>query len=174
MLESIDVMVLGWMYGWRHPVLSAGMGIVTWLGSLVVLLPLSLAIAWQSEGGTHWRHRAFLPAAVIGAGVVAHAVKLAIDRERPDLFPSLVTMPADASFPSAHALQITAFVAGWLMASGAWRHVGQVIAGMLLVAVVGLSRLYLQVHFPTDVLFGIVCGVLWVWLLHRLPVWRRV
>ena len=63
------------------------------------------------------------------------------------------------------------------MAAASGKREAALSLGLLLVclvAVVGLSRLYLQVHFPTDVLFGIVCGVLWVWLLHRLPVWRRV
>lgn len=173
-LEIMDIALLAWMYDWRHPALSAGMGIVTWLGSLAVLLPLALAIGWRLKGARHWSHRAFLPAAVLGAAVVAHVLKWVIDRDRPDLFPSLVAMPADASFPSAHALQVTAFVAAWVMASGGWRRVGHVVAGVMLVAAVGLSRLYLQVHFPTDVLFGVVGGLLWVWLLHRLPAWRRV
>lgn len=172
-LEIMDSTLLVWMNDWRHPALSVGMGIVTWLGSLAVLLPLALAIGWRADAGRQPRNRIFLPAAVLGAAAIAHILKWAIDRERPDLFPSLVAMPADASFPSAHALQVTAFVAAWLVATGGWRRLGQVAAGAMLVATVGFSRLYLQVHFPSDVLFGILGGLLWVWLLLRLPVWRR-
>lgn len=172
-LEIMDSALLVWLNDWRHPALSAGMGLVTWLGSLVVLLPLALAIGRRGDGSARRRQGLFLPAAVLGASAVAHLLKWAIDRERPDLFPSLVAMPVDASFPSAHAMQVTAFVAAWLVVSGGWRRLGAVLAGVLLVAVVGFSRLYLQVHFPSDVLFGVVGGLLWVWLLCRLPVWRR-
>lgn len=172
-LEIMDSTLLVWINDWRHPALTAGMGLVTWLGSLLVLLPLALAIGWRGDGGGRRRMGLFLPAAVLGASAVAHLLKWAIDRERPDLFPSLVTMPADASFPSAHAMQVTAFVAAWLVASGGWRRPGPVLAGVLLIAVVGFSRLYLQVHFPSDVLCGILAGLLWVWLLCSLPAWRR-
>lgn len=170
----MDGALLAWLNDWRHPALTAGMGFVTWLGSLLVLLPLALAIGWRGDGSGRRGRALFVPAAVLGASAVAHFLKWAIDRERPDLFPSLVTMPADASFPSAHAMQVTAFVAAWLVASGGWRRLGPLLAGVVLVAVVSFSRLYLQVHFPSDVLCGILAGLLWVGLLHRLPLWRRV
>ena len=173
-LQTIDLTLLAWIYDWRNPALSAGMGIVTWLGSIVVLLPLTLLIGWRLDALRDWRHRSFLGTAIIGAAVIAHVLKWAIDRDRPDLFPSLVTMPADSSFPSAHTLQVTAFVTAWLISSGGWRSVGQVGAGLMLIAAVCFSRLYLQVHFPTDVLIGVLCGLLWVWILHRLPRLRRV
>lgn len=172
-LDILDSALLVWMNDLRHPALSAAMGIVTWLGSLAVLLPLAFAIGLRADKGGHWRKRLSILAAILGAAAVAHLLKLAVDRERPDLFPNLVAMPADASFPSAHAMQVTAFVAAWLMVTGGWRRVGQVVAGLLLVVAVGFSRLYLQVHFPSDVLFGVLAGLLWVWLLLRLPVWRR-
>lgn len=173
-LESMDGALLVWMNDWRHPALSAGMSIVTWLGSLAVLVPLALVIGRRAEGGQDRRTRTFLLAAVLGAAAVAHVLKWAVDRERPELFPSLVDMPVDASFPSAHALQVTAFVAAWLTATGGWRYLGQVVAGVMLVVAVGLSRLYLQVHFPSDVLSGVLGGLLWVGLLYLLHVWRRV
>lgn len=168
----MDTLLLAWLNDWRHPALSAGMGSITWLGSIVFLLPLAFAVGWQLDAGRDWRRWAFLPAAVLGAAILAQALKWLIDRDRPELFPSLIPLPADASFPSAHAWQITAFVAAWLIGAGATRRYGQVVAGILLILATGFSRLYLQVHFPSDVLFGILGGLLWVWALHRLPVWR--
>jgi len=174
--EIMDTTLLVWMDDWRHPALIASMSAITWLGSLLFLLPLALVVGWQTDGGPNWRNWrkwAFLPAAVLGAAITVHALKWAIDRERPDLFPSLIPLPADASFPSAHTLQITAFVVAWLFWTGGWQRVGQAVAGVVLVMATGFSRLYLQVHFPSDVLFGILGGLLWVWFLHRLPVWRN-
>jgi membrane-associated phospholipid phosphatase len=170
--DMIDILLLAWINEWHHPALIAGMSAITWLGSIAFLLPLALAVGWRIDAGRNWRRWTFLPTAVLGAAVVVQAIKWVIDRDRPEAFPSLITMPADASFPSAHAWQITAFVVAWLLSTGGMRRYGQVIAGILLVLLTGFSRLYLQVHFPSDVLFGILGGLLWVWALHRLPVWR--
>ena len=84
-------------------------------------------------------------------------------------------MPADASFPSAHALQVSAFVTAWLLAPGRDRgrpRWPEIVLGILLVALVAWSRLHLQVHYPSDILFGMAAGALWVTSLRRLHVWR--
>lgn len=161
---------LSLMHAWQHPLLTSAMSAVTWLGSLAVLLPLAAGLAWHSRGD--WRQRLFLPLAVLGAAGVAHLLKWLIDRERPDLFPALVAMPADASFPSAHAMQATAFVAGWLLWRERAHRAGPVASGIALVALVAVSRTYLQVHFLSDILAGISLGLFWSSLLHRLPFWR--
>lgn len=163
----MDAAWLKLMYDWQHPWLSAGMGAVTWLGSLFVLLPLAVLAGWGRTGGL------FLPAALLGASGIAQAIKWLVDRARPDAYPSLVAMPADASFPSAHAMQVAALVTAWLLWSGNVSRPGHVALGMLLVLVVALSRTYLQVHFLSDVLFGIAAGALWAVLLKVLPIWQR-
>lgn len=170
-LELIDAAALIWMNDLRHPVVTAGMTTVTWMGSVWLLVPLALVVGWKS--GTDLYNRAFLPAAVVGAAFIAHLLKWFIDRDRPALFPSLIQMPADASLPSAHAMQISAFVAAWLLCMNGRRHVWKIIVGAMIVGMISLSRLYLQVHFLTDVLLGILGGLLWVWLLYRLPIGRR-
>jgi membrane-associated phospholipid phosphatase len=169
----MDQALLALMDAWRHPALTAAMSGVTWLGSLFVLLPLALVAGWRLAGGRGCRQQAFLPGAVLGAAGLAHVLKWLVDRARPDAFPSLVAMPADASFPSAHALQAAAFVTAWLLWTGGVRRIGPVATGVLIVLAVGASRIYLQVHFPSDVLFGIIAGVLWAALLHALPIWKR-
>lgn len=166
----MDLAWLSLMHEWRQPQITAIMGAVTWLGSLAVLLPLALLAGWRQGD---WRRRAFLPAAVLGAAGLAQVIKWLVDRPRPDAFPSLIAMPADASFPSAHAMQVAAFVTAWLLWSNGMRRADQVAVGMLVVVAVGVSRTYLQVHFLTDVLFGIVAGALWAVLLNGLPIWKR-
>lgn len=171
----MDAALLTLLAGWQDPRWTALFGAVTWLGSLAVLLPLALLIAWRSAlaaGWRRWQAWGFMPAAVGGAALIAHLLKITIDRARPDLFPPLVTLPADASFPSAHSMQVTAFVLAWLLVSANIRRPGPVCAGLMLILTVGLSRIYLQVHFPGDVLFGILFGALWVLALRALPAWR--
>jgi membrane-associated phospholipid phosphatase len=169
----MDSAWLSLMHEWQHPLLTATMGTLTWLGSLFVLLPLALVAGWYLAGGRDWRKYAFLPSAVIGAAGIAQLLKWLVDRARPDAFPSLAAMPADASFPSAHAMQVAAFVTAWLLWTGGGRRAGHVALGLALVLATGLSRTYLQVHFLTDVLAGIAAGTLWAALLHALPIWRR-
>ncbi|WP_374278885.1 phosphatase PAP2 family protein [Azonexus sp.] len=158
------------MHSWQHPLLTEAMSAITWLGSLAVLLPLAIGLGWRSRGD--WHQRAFLPLAVLGAAGLAQVLKWLVDRERPDLFPALAAMPADASFPSAHAMQVTAFVTAWLLWRERTHRAAPLAIGMALVGAVAVSRTYLQVHFLSDILAGIVLGLTWSSLLHRLPFWR--
>ncbi len=152
--------------GWLDSLFRA----ITWLGSLAVLLPLALLLWWWRRGD---RNAAFVALAVIGASALGHLAKLVAARPRPVLFPPLIDMPADWSFPSAHATQVTAFALAWLLRPGAAP--GRVEIAVLFSAVTAVfaSRLYLQVHFPSDIVAGALLATLWVLLLRRLPAWRE-
>ena len=154
----------------RVPWLDTVFSTVTWLGSLAVLLPLALLVWWMRRGE---RDAAFVLLALIGASALGHLAKLIAARPRPDLFPPLIAMPEDWSFPSAHAAQAAAFALAWLLRPGA--SPGRIEMAVLAVAVAAVfaSRLYLQVHFPSDVLAGVVLATLWVLLLRCLPAWRE-
>lgn len=168
-ISSWDVAGLALLHSVRVPWLDSLFVAVTWLGSLVVLLPLALLVWWRWRDD---RSAAFVALALVGASALGHLAKLIVARPRPDLFPPLIAMPEDWSFPSAHAAQVTAFALGWLLRPGAVP--GRIeIAGLLAVAaLVAVSRLYLQVHFPSDVIAGILLAALWVLLLRRLPTWH--
>jgi undecaprenyl-diphosphatase len=154
------------------PLTDAFFRFVTWGGSLLVLGPLAIVhalVAWQRLGS---RQAFFVPAALAGAVLLGHAAKILVARERPAL-EALVVMPADASFPSAHTLQVSAFVLAWLLAPG--RGGGRPRAAesglaTVLVAVVAWSRLHLQVHFPSDILFALAAGTIWVVALRQLVI----
>jgi membrane-associated phospholipid phosphatase len=154
----------------RAPWLDSLFAAVTWLGSLAVLLPLALLIWWRRRGD---RSAAFVALALIGASALGHLAKLIAARPRPDLFPPLIAMPEDWSFPSAHAVQVTAFALAWLLRSGTTPVRTEIAVLFAAVAAVFASRLYLQVHFPSDVVAGALLATLWVLLLRRLPAWRE-
>lgn len=172
-VPAFDVAGLAAANAWRTGWLDRGFMILTWLGSLYVLLPAALLPAWRASRASMPRAAAFVPTALIGAAILARLAKLAIERPRPDLFPAVIAMPDDASFPSAHAMQATALVAAWLLRPGARFAYGEALAGGLLIAAVALSRIYLQVHFPSDVAFGMVAALIWVMALRGLPWWQQ-
>lgn len=108
----------------------------------------------------------FFAVAVGGSALVTVVMKLVFPRLRPHLWPRLVT-ESDASFPSGHAMYSLALVLALLLlfwrrpgfAAWRWPALG---VGLAFSLVVGVSRLYLGVHYPSDVLAGWLCGLAWV------------
>ncbi len=139
---------------------------LTWLGSLAILLPLAILTLFVNPERA-WPQRIFVPAALLAASLLAHLAKLGFDRPRP-LLESLVALPADASFPSAHAMQVTAFALALLWSSKGRPHpFAWVLAGTL-IATVGFSRVALNVHFASDVVLGTAAAA---WLTLALRGW---
>lgn len=150
---------------WHGPWLDAAFLSLTWLGSLIVLLPLvSVAAIWL------WRRGAaaeayFLALSLIGAAALAHLAKELFARPRPEGVPGLSPVVSSFSFPSSHAMQATAVAVALsvLLARRRWRKsAGANCMLALAVATVGLSRIHLQAHYPSDVLAGTLVAVGWV------------
>ncbi len=153
-LDSLDAL--------RQPWLDVLMSAATWLGSIAVLLPCALLLAWWVQRPGR-RIAALLPLfALGGAWLFAHLGKWLLARPRPDLHVALVPMPEDYSYPSAHAMQVTAFALACVLVPGTRPGWAAVVTGALVVLLVALSRLYLQVHFPSDVLLGMIAATAWV------------
>ena len=144
---------------------------MTWLGSLYVLVPLALLAAVVL---LHFQRRSeslLLAVGFGGAALLAHLAKALLARPRPDLVEPVIALPADGSFPSAHTAQIVAFALCAVLVvrrtSPDWQYAAGVVA-VLLIAVVATSRVYLQVHYPSDVLGGIALGIGWIVLARKI------
>ena len=132
------------------------------LGRSWVLIPLAalIGLALRRSMGI----RAWVPLiAVVGADALQNAVKALVDRPRPTV-PHLEHV-SSSSFPSGHATQSTAFLVAvvavvWVARPGRLRVVVMLVAAVLVCAV-GASRVYLGVHYPTDVAAGIILGGAW-------------
>ncbi len=159
---KVDRQLLDVLHTIQHPALDMFFVAVTWLGSIFVLLPVTLALTWRLLQHGNTAAAAMLPLAVGGAWLLAHAGKWLVERPRPALHAPLASMPTDMSFPSAHTMQIAAFALAWMVAPGVQREWHSLLAATLLIVLVALSRLYLQVHFPSDVLFGLIATTGWV------------
>jgi len=164
-LLSLDREALSVANAWRSPWLDEAFLRLTWLGSLWILLPLVLfagVLLWRRG---KWAEALFILVALIGGSLLARQMKDLVLRPRPDLFPALTAVGSEFSFPSAHALQVTAVAAAlWLVAARlAPQHRQWLIPVLLLIVVaVDFSRLYLQVHYLSDLLAGTVAAACWV------------
>lgn len=138
---------------------------ISWLGR-----PPTLWVATGIGVVVTWRHGArrlttFLVATTLGGGVLSTAVKVLVDRPRPEVDHPIVTA-FGKSFPSGHALSSTVVFGALLLAflpmvRGRHRHlaVGLVV---VLVLAIGSSRVLLGVHFLSDVLAGYLLGLAWL------------
>jgi undecaprenyl-diphosphatase len=143
---------------------------ITWFGSLYLLVPSSVLLCYLFLRTGRQREAAFLALSLAVSIVAVHAAKLLFRRPRPDLPDMLVPMPADWSFPSAHTTQATAFFLA--LALIAMRHLPPfwaactALLGLLLAAGVGYSRVYLQVHYLSDVIAGMILAIVLVLLVQ--------
>jgi undecaprenyl-diphosphatase len=147
---------------------------VTALGSPALVLTVLLAVLGYLVLEGQWGKLALVATAATTGAALSTALKVYFDRARPGLWPPLV--PATSpSFPSGHAM-LTAVVyltLGALLARFVPRRRSKAFVlavAMLLSFLVGLSRVYLGVHYPTDVLGGWAAGLAWAlacWLVAR-------
>jgi undecaprenyl-diphosphatase len=102
-----------------------------------------------------------------GSVLTTYALKYELDRKRPHFFPTINELPIDPSFPSAHTTQIVAFtLLIWLIVYHAPTLFGNLLTGTLVFIALGvsLSRMYLQVHYPSDVIAGGLIAIIWSFL----------
>jgi len=115
-----------------------------------------------------WRRGALLVViTLLGAGVLDGGLKLLFGRTRPVAFYDIYPSPESYSFPSGHALFATAFFGGlavllWGRLAHPSLRVTTGIVALALILLIGLSRVYLGVHYPTDVVGGFAAGTVWV------------
>ncbi|MFW6146716.1 MAG: phosphatase PAP2 family protein [Planctomycetota bacterium] len=153
---------------------------VTALGSAIVLTLLSLAVLGYLLLVRRTAMAALLVAAVAGVIALSFALKLGFGRPRPDVVAHEMEVYT-LSFPSGHAMMATAIYLT-LAVLLARVQVGRLLRLYLLAVaaalalLVGVSRVYLGVHWPTDVLAGWTAGTVWAllcWLAAEAIVHRR-
>ncbi len=138
---------------------------ITALAGTPVLTVATIVLTGWFAVRREWAALAILLAAVLGETLLANGLKALFDRARPHIAPALVHVTGH-SFPSGHStsaaaiyLTMAALIARKVKQRAARLYVfGAAIA---LALIVGASRVYLGVHYPTDVLAGLSLGAAW-------------
>jgi membrane-associated phospholipid phosphatase len=160
---GVDHDVAAFVAAHREPWLTSVLKVLTWLGSTAVLIPVALAAGgWLRRETRSWRPLLVLALSLVGAFGFSQLVKHVVGRARPD---DRLVHAVGYAFPSGHA---TFAAAGWLavavLLAVAWpaRRRALFATALAVTAIVGASRVYLQVHWTTDVLGGWALGALWL------------
>ena len=162
-----DRTILLWLHQHQTPWLTALARLLAIMGSGPVVVGIAViatafGFVYRHVRGAAWT----LPLAVLGAGGLIEGLKLFVHRARPDLFKPLL-VATGYSFPSGHSL-ISVVVYGLLGFFAL--HLTQkrsaktviVVVTVLVIVLVGVSRPYVGVHYPTDVLAGWSLGIPWL------------
>ncbi len=166
-ISAFDTNVVSYFAGSRLASLVETARLISYLGETVIVIAATAvitALLWYV-----FRHRTLalgLFVTVIGSGVSAYVLKLIVNRPRPfGILPAVVeTSP---SFPSGHAtLSVALYGMGAYLLAKRYPSIAPLlyIAAAVFIVLIGLSRLYLGVHFPTDVLAGYLLGAFWIWI----------
>jgi undecaprenyl-diphosphatase len=157
--------------------LEEAMRDLTALGSIVVLTLITLAAAVYLVLAGKRRAALFLLVAIGGGIVIGFAIKAGFERPRPDLVAHAARV-FTASFPSGHSMMaaVTYLTLGTLLARvQPHRRLKIYLIGLavLVSLAVGISRVYLGVHWPSDVLAGWALGASWAMLCWAVVLWLQ-
>ena len=166
-LTQFDLALLDWMHAHATPAGYAIFNAITLLGSPVTMSVLAIGVSLLLAARRQWILLGGWLAAFAGGGLLDEVLKLVIQRPRPP-YAGAFLRHYSWSFPSGHAM-------GALIGYGMlayilvvlWMHprrtqIAVVLGAALLIVAIGLSRLYLGVHYFSDVVGGYAAGLLWL------------
>ena len=161
-----DVALLRWIHSTFPAWLEGPMQAVTALGYYFVVAVVLLAAAYLFFRRGLRLYAFFLVLSTSGDMILTTALKIFNHHPRPHLFHSPgYPVPSSYSFPSGHAGMAVGF---WglmclliAMELKGWRRWGLIAIGAILALLIGFSRVYLGVHYPSDVLGGYLLATCW-------------
>lgn len=165
-ITGIDTAVEQALFAARTPVGVKIFSLLTELGgavAVVIVVIAALIVFWR---GKRWAYALGLLVSVSGSLIVAYVVKNLVERARPPLEFHAV-LETSYAFPSNHATVAVALYgflvfAVWKLAPQ-YRTIVVTLCPVVILAI-GFSRLYLGVHYPSDVLAGFILGGIFVWI----------
>lgn len=173
-ISSFDNPIIDFVQGAESPGLTSIMKMFTAIGStttvaLLALLTLGLLL-WKK----HRAQAVLFVAAIGGTGILNQVLKIIFKRERPD-FNRLIDI-GGYSFPSGHTMMafslytILAYII-WRNVRNTWGRVAITTLAVLMIVMIAVSRIYLGVHFPSDIVGGVLASS--VWLFASIAMYQR-
>jgi undecaprenyl-diphosphatase len=163
---QVDRGLQGWVHGFNSPKLTWVMFGLSTIGSPLVLVP----VVTLAAGLLWWRRlkddAVLVAAAALGGTGLDEVLKLHFKRVRPDL-PWALVHEHSFSFPSGHSV-LAVVMYGVIVYKtqdklhSVWAKAALMVGAFLMVAGIGVSRVYLGVHYPSDVAGGYFVGAVWL------------
>lgn len=165
-LVVMDVRIAMWFHEHAHPKITQVLMVITQLHGIAGIGVFSLITAGFLIWKKYWYWLLALAVAVPGGLFLNALLKFAYQRARPSFEDPLLTL-STYSFPSGHTAGTTLFyglLAALIVARvPAWHwRIASVVIALVMIAVVGLSRMYLGVHYFSDVIAAIAVSVAWL------------
>ena len=163
--QGVDDAVMQWIAAHQYPALQSVMLEITSLGTGVVVSMIVFIAGMFLWLNQHKHSAILLIAATLGGMLLDNLLKIGFNRPRPQVF-KWGTYAFSSSFPSGHAMSsiivygTVAYLAARLQRNLRSRVLTLTIAA-LLIALICASRMYLGVHYPTDIAAGLVIGLAW-------------
>ena len=173
-----DDALLLWFNGLAGPRLDALFVFLSRIGYAWGVVPADIVLSLALLACRRWREAAFAIVALAGSALLNLGAKQFFQRDRPSLWES-ISPESTFSFPSGHAMGSMTLAAVLVLLCWHTRWRWPVLAAATaFTALVGVSRLYLGVHYPSDVFAGWAAGLAWVVgsylvLFRRRRPWRR-
>ena len=175
---GFDAAVRQAIHSFATPTLTVAMEAITQLGSALFLIPAGCLAVWRLIAAGRKPAAGLLVISVFGGEALDQCLKLLFQRPRPAAFFGFPE-PFTYSFPSGHAIAACSFylvlaamlsirLRSKLARAALWT------LAVILAAAIGFSRVYLGVHYPSDVIAGYAAAVIWIATLdHGYAAWRR-
>ena len=163
---GFDLAVIQAIQGLENPLLTKMMVFFTTIGTGLPMIVIALTITLLLYLGLgHRREVILFIGVVLGSALLNAALKQIFKRARPMLH--RIVEANGYSFPSGHSMAafslygIAAFLL-WKHTPAKWARVCLILASLFFILMIGISRIYLGVHYPSDVLGGYLASVCWL------------
>ncbi len=164
--HHFDETVRNLVHEFAFPALTFVMQTASFLGSTLFLTIFGVCVVIALYLRKHRRGAILFIITTVGASVLLVTLKLAFRRARPEPFFDTI-LPASYSFPSGHSLAAFCFYGALAevlttRTDKLWQQTLVWISAVIMILLIGISRIYLGVHHPSDVVAGYAVGLIWV------------
>lgn len=173
--KKFDNSVFSFFDQFSTPHVISVMRVISFFGSIQFLIPAYIIMIGYFIMRKKYRNAVDVAIIGITSSALMFALKSIFHRQRPDL--PIIKGIYTYSFPSGHALSSFIFcsILIFIIQNGVWKKLYKWIVSILLLVcsiIIGISRIILRAHFPTDVIASFCLGIVWVivslWLLKKI------